>query len=76
MIIRMLSPISLGAFSDGVAQAGLGHARPVQRVRAVASPQPQPNSASTPPAVAPAARDGDSVPNRLLPRGSLLDLSV
>jgi len=76
MIIRMLSPISLGAFSDGVAQAGFGHGRPVERIRAVANPQPQPASSSVPPALAPAARDVDSVPNRLLPRGSLLDLSV
>jgi hypothetical protein len=76
MIVSMLSPISLGAFSDGVAQSALGHARPVQRVRAVASPQTQPNAPTAPPAMAPAARDGDGVPNRLLPRGSLLDLSV
>ena len=70
----MLSPASLAAFSSGALQPALGQAAPVQRVRSTA---PQPVQPPAPqPSLAPPGRDGDAPPNRLLPRGSLLDLSV
>ena len=48
--------------------------RPVQRVRAVLA---QPIQPAAPAATAsPRTGDGDATPNRILPRGSLLDLSV
>lgn len=71
----MLSPASLAAFSAAVSPAGHGHAGPVNRIRA-AGPQQQPTPSAAPtPATAP-TRDGNATPNKLLPRGSLLDLSV
>jgi len=76
MIIRMLSPSSLAAFSAGIAQSGFGRTQAVQGVRAVGSQQPQSTSPAAPLAAAPTARDSGAVPNQLLPRGSLLDLSV
>jgi hypothetical protein len=72
----MLSPTTLSAFSTGVAQSGLGQPGPVQRVRA-ANPQPvQAASPAPQPTLAPPGRHGDAAPGRVLPRGSLLDLSV
>jgi hypothetical protein len=48
--------------------------RPVQRVRAVVA---QPAQPAAPVATAsPRNGEGDTTPNRILPRGSLLDLSV
>jgi hypothetical protein len=70
----MLSPASLAAFSTGVAQPAFGQPRSVQRVRSTA-PQPVQPAAPQPSLAAP-GRDGDAPPSRLLPRGSLLDLSV
>jgi hypothetical protein len=71
---RMLSPDSLTAFSTGPSQAHSGATRPVQRVRAVAAQRAQP---AAPVATAsPRTGEGDTTPNRILPRGSLLDLSV
>jgi hypothetical protein len=70
----MLSPASLSAFSTGPTQPGSGAMRPVQRVRAVLA---QPIQPAAPAATAsPRTGDGDATPNRILPRGSLLDLSV
>lgn len=77
MIPRMLSLGSLSAFSASVAGSGLGQARPVQQVRG-ASAQPQSSAASPSPAT-PQQGGGAgtlSLPGRILPRGSLLDLSV
>jgi hypothetical protein len=68
----MLSPTSLSVFSSGPAPAGSVAARPVQRVRAVAQQPAQPAA----PTAAASVRNGDATPNRILPRGSLLDLSV
>ncbi len=75
-ILRMISNGSLSAFSASVAQSGIGPlnaSQPVQRIRAQAPPQSNGVSASpgggrpTPPPVP---------PGQILPRGSLLDLSV
>jgi hypothetical protein len=77
MILRMLSSGSLSAFSASVAASSLGQARPVQQVRG-ASAQPQSSSASSSQA-APQQGAGaatGTLPGRILPRGSLLDLSV
>jgi hypothetical protein len=68
----MLSPASLSAFSTGPTQPGSGAMRPVQRVRAVLAQPIQPAAATA----SPRTGDGDATPNRILPRGSLLDLSV
>jgi len=78
MIIRMLSlsPGSLAAFTAGVVQSGLGHQRPVQRVRAVSPQQPQAIAPTAPLATRPTGPGGGIAPNQPLPRGSLLDLSV
>jgi hypothetical protein len=76
MMIRMLSPSTLSNVPAGVAQSGMGQARPVQSIRALATIQSQSASPTTPLAVAPSARDGGGTSNRILPRGSLLDLSV
>jgi hypothetical protein len=71
---RMLSPTSLAAFSSAPVLAGSGAVRSVQRARAVA---PQPTQPAAPMASAsPRASEGDTTSNRILPRGSLLDLSV
>jgi hypothetical protein len=69
----MLSPASLTALSVGAAQSGFAQAGPFYRARA----RPlQPASPAVPATTSP-AREGDAPqPNRLLPRGSLLDLSV
>ena len=72
---EMLSPTTLAAFSGGLAQSGFAHPRPTHRVRAVGAQPAQPVPPATPTAVLP-WRDGDAAPGRLLPRGSLLDLSV
>jgi hypothetical protein len=76
MLIAMLSPVSLAALSNGAAQSAFGMTHPVPRVRAVDGQPPQPVPQRAPLAVAPAPRDGSTVPDRSLPRGSLLDLSV
>jgi len=73
-ILRMISTGSLAAFSASVAQAGFGQ---VQQVRATGGSTLQ----TAPPAQSssPASQAGSfgTAPNgRILPRGSLLDLSV
>jgi hypothetical protein len=73
---RMLSLSSLSAFSSSVAQAALGGANPVQRVRSSESPATQPALVARSPATVPAGAEGAGPANRVLPRGSLLDLSV
>jgi hypothetical protein len=72
----MLSPTTLAAFSAGVTQTRLGQSGLVSRVRAAGAQQPQSTAPTAPATAAPTGRDGDTVPGRLLPRGSLLDLSV
>jgi hypothetical protein len=74
-ILRMISNGSLAAFSASIAQSGIGSvnaSQPVQRIRAQAPPQSNgvtasPGARPTPPPVQ---------PGQILPRGSLLDLSV
>jgi len=73
MIRVMLSPTSIAGFSAGAMQPGFGQANPVHRVRAVGAQPPQP---AAPAPVALPGRDSEATPGRLLPRGSLLDLSV
>ena len=73
---RMLSLSSLSAFSSSVAQAALGGANPVQRVRSTDAPATQPALSARSSATAPVGGEGAGTPNRVLPRGSLLDLSV
>jgi hypothetical protein len=69
----MLSPASLTAVSVGVAQSGFTQAGPFHRARA----RPLQPTPPTAPATATPARDGETAqPGRVLPRGSLLDLSV
>ena len=75
MILGMLAPGSLAAFSSGVALAGFGHPRPVQGVRAVRGAEEQ-RAAPVAPGRQPALGSGEGTPGRILPRGSLLDLSV
>jgi hypothetical protein len=72
----MLSPTTLAAFSAGVTQTGLGQSGLVHRVRAAGAQQPQSASPTAPATSTPTGRDGDAAPGRVLPRGSLLDLSV
>lgn len=76
MILRMIATGSLSAFSASVLSSGLhGPGRlsgAVQPARTPALPEPAAAPApsrGTPPAAAPQ-------PGRVLPRGSLLDLSV
>jgi hypothetical protein len=78
MMLRMLSTGSLSgslsAFAAGAAQAGFGQSRAIHRVRAVGS-QAQPGSQPAPSPAGTQLAPGAS-PGRILPRGSLLDLSV
>jgi len=76
MMIRMLSPSSLSNVPAGIAQSGMAQARPVQSIRALTTVQSQSASPTTPLAAVPSGRDGGGSSNRILPRGSLLDLSV
>jgi hypothetical protein len=69
-ILRMLSTGSLAAFSASVASAGLGQ---VQPVRSAGGPTLQ--TAPAPQSSAPASPGAPSS-GRILPRGSVLDLSV
>lgn len=76
MMVRMLSPTSLAAFSAGAAQAGFGQARGVQGVRAVGGQPQQQTAPAAPGPLPPREVEGGGPPARILPRGSLLDLSV
>ncbi|HEX3400404.1 MAG TPA: hypothetical protein VHT74_08765 [Acetobacteraceae bacterium] len=76
MLLRMVSLSSLTAASNGVSPFGQDRPRPVQGVRAVGSQPPQTGAPAAPLAVAPPPRNGGVAPGRILPRGSLLDLSV
>ncbi len=69
---RMLSPTSLAVVSAPAIPVS-GQSGPVQRVRAVAPQAPQAGLQATPGGAASSVRDA---PDRVLPRGSLLDLSV
>jgi len=69
-ILRMLSTGSLAAFSASVAPAGFGQ---VQPARAAGGPTLQ--TAPPPQSSAPSSL-GTPSSGRILPRGSLLDLSV
>jgi len=73
-ILRMLSTGSLAAFSSSVTQAGLG---PVQPARASGglTLKAAPQSQSSAPSLSGGAL-GTPSPGRILPRGSVLDLSV
>jgi hypothetical protein len=75
-ILRMISNGSLSAFSASVAQSGMTAiqgAAPVQRIRSQSS-APQTNGLSGPAAGRP--MPPPTQPGQVLPRGSLLDLSV
>jgi hypothetical protein len=69
----MLSPASLTALSVGAAQSGFAQAGPFHRARARPL-QATPSAAAT--TTPPAPNGGTAEPGRVLPRGSLLDLSV
>jgi hypothetical protein len=73
-ILRMLSTGSLAAFSASVTQAALGQ---VQQARASGGPalQMAPQSQSSAPSSSGGSL-GTPSSGRVLPRGSLLDLSV
>jgi hypothetical protein len=70
---RMISNASLSAFSasNGVSSPGSARPAPVQRAQATAPAR----SAPLPPA-SPGGGPAPPSPTRLMPRGSLLDLSV
>jgi hypothetical protein len=70
-ILRMISTGSLSAFSASIAQARLGQ---VQGVRVLGT-QPQAAPAQQSPVLQPNAQAAPA-DGRILPRGSLLDLSV
>ena len=75
-ILRMISNGSLSAFSASISQGGIGGVHgpaPVQRIRAQ-SPAPQATGLSASPAGRPMPPPVQ--PGQVLPRGSLLDLSV
>jgi hypothetical protein len=73
-ILRMLSTGSLTAFSTSVAQAGLGQIQPARAVGGqMQQAAPTPQSASP---GSPGNSLGTPSSGRILPRGSLLDLSV
>ncbi len=69
MILSMLSSASLSAFSASVLKAGFGTVQPSSPTLRPFSAQPQSAAPSAPPQGAPA-------PGGVMPRGSLLDLSV
>jgi len=73
-ILHMLSTGSLSAFSASVTQAGFGQ---IQPARASGGPtlQTAPQSQSAAP-MSPSVPVGTPSSGRILPRGSLLDLSV
>ena len=77
MILPMLSPTSLAAFSAGIQSL---HPAPVQRTRVPGTGPPGAGAALPPPATQAGpprgGGDGTAQPTRLLPRGSLLDLTV
>jgi hypothetical protein len=68
----MLSPLSIAAFSAGMAPAS-GVSGNVLPARSVSAPSSRSGAQPAPAGIAPPIRD---VPNRVLPRGSLLDLSI
>lgn len=68
----MLSPLSIAAFSAGIAPPS-GVSANVHPARAVSAAASQSGSQPTLTGIAPPTRDA---PSRVLPRGSLLDLSV
>jgi hypothetical protein len=70
----MLSPGSLAAFSSSVPPLGSGMPSPVQRARSM-DQTAQPAVPATPTAPLQIDEIGRT-PGRILPRGSLLDLSV
>jgi hypothetical protein len=78
MILRMLASTSLAAFSTNLTPAGPSSAGPLQPARAVGG-----SAAGQAPAILPlpksapatAGSDGSSS-QRILPRGSLLDIAV
>ena len=74
MILRMISTGSLSAFSASIAQSRLGQTWPVQGVRAL-SPEPKAGPLPQMPAPPPGSQAAPAG-NRILPRGSLLDLTV
>ncbi len=74
MILSMLSSASLSAFSASVLKAGFGTVQPGLALRPFGFSS---QSQSAAPAVAPQLpSQGASAPTGVMPRGSLLDLSV
>jgi len=76
MIVAMLSPTTLAAFSANAAQLGFAPANPVQRVQSVTQQAAPTRTPAVPAMLSPSGRDGANLPSRQLPRGSLLDMSV
>ncbi len=73
MILAMLSTSSLSAFSASVTQSRLDRLAAAQPARSAAPSQGSQNPAQA----APTGRGGASAPpGQILPRGSLLDMSV
>ncbi|HEY6441405.1 MAG TPA: hypothetical protein VIY55_15380 [Acetobacteraceae bacterium] len=73
--VGMSSSTALAALSAGVVPSFAG-AGPVQRVRALEAQPSRPTAQTMPAIAAQPGRDGDPAQGRILPRGSLLDLSV
>ena len=75
-ILRMLSNTSLSAFSNSNAVGSTARSAPVRQVRSL-SEQPQAGGPQSPAPAGKALGTLPSVqPGRIMPRGSLLDLSV
>jgi hypothetical protein len=73
-ILHMLSTNSLAAFSSSVTQAGFGQVQPA-RAAGGQTLQTAPQTQSSAPSSSGGAQ-GTPSPGRIMPRGSVLDLSV
>jgi hypothetical protein len=73
IILSMLSSASLSAFSASVLKAGFGAVQPPSPTLRPFGAQPQSAAPSAAPQLSP---QGAPAPTGVMPRGSLLDLSV
>ena len=76
-ILRMISNGSLSAFSASVAQNGIGALQATPQLQRIRSQAPaQSSGMNAAPAGSPRPAPPQVQPGQILPRGSLLDLSV
>jgi hypothetical protein len=76
MILRMLSSNALSAFGSSSPLSPPGQAGPVHRVRALSGQAAQGGTKPEVPNLKLSLQPGEAPSGRLMPRGSLLDLSV